>query len=45
MGMRGQDRFAQQGGEGALVLGDPRLEVIEAMVALRLVFCTYNAAS
>ena len=30
----GQDGFAQQGGEGALVLGDPGLDVVEAVVAL-----------
>ena len=35
MGVGGQDGFAQQGGEGALVLGDPRLDVVEAMVPLR----------
>ena len=31
----GRTRFAQQGGEGALVLGDPGLDVVEAVVALR----------
>jgi hypothetical protein len=30
-----QGRFAKQGREGALVLGDPGLEVVEAVVALR----------
>ena len=34
VGVGGQDRFAQQGGEGALVLGDPGLDVVEAVVAL-----------
>ena len=34
MGVGGQDGFAQQGGEGALVLGDPGLDVVEAVVAL-----------
>jgi hypothetical protein len=30
----GPDRFAEQGGEDALVLGDPGLDVVEAVVAL-----------
>src|SRR5262245_36586810 len=30
-----QDGFAQQGGEGALVLSDPGLDMVEAVVALR----------
>ena len=34
VGVDGQDRFAQQGGKGALVLGDPGLDVVEAVVAL-----------
>ena len=34
VGVDGQDGFAQQGGEGALVLGDPGLDVVEAVVAL-----------
>src|SRR6202021_2823875 len=34
VGVSGQDGFAQQGGEGALVLGDPRLDVVEAVVPL-----------
>jgi hypothetical protein len=32
--MDGQDRLAQQGGENALVLGDPGLDVVEAVVPL-----------
>jgi hypothetical protein len=32
--MARQDRFAQQGGECALVQGDPRLDVVEAVVLL-----------
>jgi hypothetical protein len=35
VGVRGQDALAQEGGEGALVLGDPRLDVVEAVVPLR----------
>src|SRR4051794_37444402 len=31
----GRTSFAQQGGEGAVVLGDPRLDVVEAVVGLR----------
>ena len=34
VGVGGQDGFAQQGGEGALVLGDPGLDVVEAVVPL-----------
>ena len=34
VGTGGWDRFAQQGGEDALVLFDPGLEVVEAMIAL-----------
>src|SRR3954470_5737936 len=31
----GEDLLAEQGGEGALVLGDPGLDVVEAVVGLR----------
>ena len=34
VGVGRQDRFAQQGGEDALVLGDPGLDMVEAVVAL-----------
>jgi hypothetical protein len=34
VGVGRQDRFAQQDGEDALVLGDPGLDMVEAMVAL-----------
>ena len=34
VGVGGPDRFAQQGGEDALVLGDPGLDVVEAVIAL-----------
>ena len=35
MEVDGQDGLAKQGREGAVVLGDPRLDVVEAVVALR----------
>ena len=31
----GQDGLAEESGEGEVVLGDPRLDVVEAVVALR----------
>ncbi len=34
VGVGGPNRFAHQGGEDALVLGDPGLDVVEAVVAL-----------
>ena len=34
MKVDGQDRFAQQGREDAVVLGDPGLDVVETVVAL-----------
>ena len=34
VGVGGPDGFAQEGGEGALVLGDPGLDVVEAVVPL-----------
>jgi hypothetical protein len=35
VGVGGPDALAQEGGEGALVLGDPGLDVVEAVVPLR----------
>jgi hypothetical protein len=35
VGVGGPDALAQKGGEGALVLGDPGLDVVEAVVPLR----------
>ena len=35
VGVGGPDGLAQKGGEGALVLGDPGLDVVEAVVPLR----------
>jgi len=32
VGVCGQDGFAEEGGEGALTLRDPRLDVVEAVV-------------
>jgi hypothetical protein len=34
VGVRGQDALTQEGGEGALVLGHPGLDVVEAVVTL-----------
>ena len=34
VGVRGQHGFAEEGGEGALVLRDPRLDMVEAVVSL-----------
>jgi hypothetical protein len=34
VGTGGPDRFTQQGGEDALVLGDPGLDVVEAVIPL-----------
>jgi hypothetical protein len=34
VGVCGQDQFTQQGGENALVLGDPGLDMVEAVMAL-----------